>query len=442
MKDLQDSPVGEQDKAKIQAILSLFEGGQDFVRLAARYHSRYPGDPYAHLLALLTAARQDDFQEALASLGQWKKFFPDSIYFESLIVSHCYDQSGELAKSLEIAAALIKERPDLVNARITLIQPLIETGRLEEAGAQIAEALKIDPANELITYFAGEVELHKKNYAGACNYLRKFIGLTGSEGLKPLIYYKLYQMYEAKGDHMQAEKHLKIARNSGPEWDFKTNEEVKELIRSAAISPAVFSDMSPERFEFISGQAKADHTTVICSGLNNSGYSRLKYYELDFSGTFRNQVMWLDYNPSPREYRKVRLSLQSFPRSSFVDAEGNILKTSFKKNDSTSARFRYFANVQFQKPVKQRQLAFTAAEMDISDQCGKTDAGLSELLIHDTAPKMGFCRYVVAVPKEFKVLSVSAEPDERPELDDMNLLVYSKYFFRLEEFKLSVPVKR
>jgi len=442
LKNLREGLPEGQSKAKIQTILSLFEGGQDCFKLAVKYRSRYPDDPYAHLLAMLAAAKESDFQEAIKSLKHWNKFYPDSLYLENLLVSRYHEQRGELAKSMEISSALIRKRPEMVNIRVSLIQPLIEAGRLEEADAQIAEALKIDPANELITYFAGEMELHKKNYASACNYLRKFIGLTGSEGMKPAIYYKLYFIYTAKGDKEQAEKHLKIARNSGPEWNFKSTGEVRTLIDSAAISPSVFSDMSPERFAFIISRAKSMNAVSECSGLNNCNYSRLKYYELGFSGNFRNFSMWLNHNYSPREMTKVNLSLQSVPLSSFMDSEGNILKTSFKKNDSDSAFFKYSAQVIFHRPVKHQELAFTAAEMDASHQYNKTDDGISELAVNDRAYNMGFCCYVVGVPKEFRILSISAEPDEKLELDEMTMLVYSKFHYQSAEFKLTVTVKR
>ncbi|OGS07658.1 MAG: hypothetical protein A2270_08285 [Elusimicrobia bacterium RIFOXYA12_FULL_51_18] len=440
LRRLEKHTKNEQEKLKISLILSLYERDPLFPRFAAKYLRQYPQDPYTYIFLMFEALRQDNYPEAKKNLAKWNEFYPDSTFFNSGIDTQYYIQQGDISKALEIYARDIAEKPEIINLRIGVIQPLIETGRLAEAEKHIEEALKLDPTSELVILFAGELNHYKKNHAAAFNYFRKFIGITGTESLKTSTYYNLYLLYHKNSDMEQAEKHLKIARNRGPEWDYKSVEEIAENIAAAEVSPSVFDDINPDRFSFLIDKAKSINLKSACSGYNNANQACLRYYELNHAGDCRNLGMWLSYNMSPRERKATGLFLHSIPLSSITDAEGNILKTNFKKWNS--AYWNYSAGITYHTPVGHHRMAFVAAELDISHQWTKTDEGKTELFIDEPSSSLSYQSYIIAIPKDFRILSLSSEPDETVEIDEMKLFIYTRFFFAFEKFKLSVSVKK
>jgi len=82
------------------------------------------------------------------SIPEYKKAIrlnpiPQNIYFYSLGLSYCY--TGQYEKAIEWCEKAVREAPDSLYARIMMTVVYSDSGRLEEARAEAAEVLRIQP---------------------------------------------------------------------------------------------------------------------------------------------------------------------------------------------------------------------------------------------------------------------------------------------------------
>jgi len=93
--------------------------------------------------------------KTLSFAGRWEKSIPEykkairlnpiprNIYFYSLGLSYCY--KGQYEEAIEWCEKAIREAPDSLYARIMMTVVYSQSGRLDEARAQAAEVLRIQP---------------------------------------------------------------------------------------------------------------------------------------------------------------------------------------------------------------------------------------------------------------------------------------------------------
>jgi len=93
--------------------------------------------------------------KTLSFAGRWEKSIPEykkairlnpipqNIYFYSLGLSYCY--TGQYEEAIEWCEKAIREAPDSLYARIMMTVVYSQSGRLDEARAQAAEVLRIQP---------------------------------------------------------------------------------------------------------------------------------------------------------------------------------------------------------------------------------------------------------------------------------------------------------
>ena len=437
LKQLENT-LNDQDKLKASIIVSIFEHQPSSKKLISKYSRQYPTDPYIYVFGLMGANIYDNIQDYIKHMEKFKEIYPEN-NFSDWAIAGVYFEIGNNTKAISIMKKLITKSPKTIIFRIILTQNLLEQGDLEETEKQINAALKLDPTNDLLAVFAAEINLHKKNYAIACNYLRKFIGFTNLESLKHQMYYKLYLIYHNIENIEQAEKYLKIARNLAPEWNYLSAEEIKSKIDCCKISSSIFDDINRKRFDFIVKKAKTLNLKFLLSMHNNENYPNIKYYELSESGEIRNISMWPCSNVSLKENTNMKLWLHSVPFSPFMDKDGNILKTNFKRIESILGN--YIAEIIYQNPIPQYDFAFSTAELDASHQWKKTGSQEYKLLINERNVKLGHISYIIAVPNDFEVLSVSPKPDEIIDLNNMKFYMYTKFLFTGEKSNLEISVK-
>ena len=112
--------------------------------------------------------------------------------------------SGGMA-ALDRALAL---NPDLAEARALKALKLSEAGRQNEAAAEIAVALRLDPESYEVNWRAAAIGYHQGRLAQAAPYFEKAIALTMADTGTPML---LISCYTALGDQENARRIARVA---------------------------------------------------------------------------------------------------------------------------------------------------------------------------------------------------------------------------------------
>lgn len=422
-------------KLRLAFLLEYFDRSGSWLKTGERYLRLKPDDKDALSLCGLKEAGRQNFKTAGEYCERLKKLVPDPGFFEAVFALR-FRPLESPERQLEQALAVVAAYPDAVTPRIALLGTLLDSGLLDEAERQFPAALELAPSDDLLVYFKGELHLRKNELQAACGDLRKFIGLTPTEELKPHAYTKLYRLCKLMGNEEQAQKNLKIARNLSPELDIKTNEEVREIVRAVKFPADAFEGFSRAAADFALEEGKAAllrHITVPYNNVDNPSVSLYRFE----NGAARGLAIWLSYNAElAAGNMRMRTYLQAPPLSSFSDSGGNILKTELQK---TVSRYYggYLATIHFSSMPALNSVYAAAAEPDMEKLWKRLEDGTVEFRLEEM-PETTVSRCVVlALPEGAELLSLSPEPDRREAAGGETMLVYSRFFPANRTFTLS-----
>lgn len=431
------SPAG---RARAGVMVAYLEGSPGWIKEAEKYLKTAPDDVHAlYLAARGQMVVNNNFRRAREHADRIEALMPESNLEYWFIDLNRYTLTGDLEKVLETTRLLTARFPGVTMLRVGLVQRLMEAGRLDEAEREAGEALKLDPAHDFLNFFAAEIKLHRRDYQGAADGTRKFIGIAPDE-IKYYSYHKLYLISLLRGDREQALKYLEIARNLAPELDLKSSEEVAAAIAGLrTASPA--GGLEPRHLEFSFRKGKELLLRNLTAALNNVGGTSSEIYILDPDERPRAVRDWFFFNMFRRqELRRTKLTLAAPPLSSFSDSGGAILKADFQRIESVYGK--YSALVEYAEPLKPNSAGLITAETDLEGRWQELPDGALVLQLDETMEQMGWKCRIVALPEGTGVISLSEEPSEDLTEDGTRYLVYSRFFYENERFRLTARFRQ
>lgn len=438
LKLLENTENDEIARTRAGLIFAYIEDTKDWPKRAEKYLRLKPDDPFA--LALCAQARldSDDYRKAGEYSAKLTEMMPGSMYNWYIEMSRL-NRMGRKKESQELTRRVIKKFPANMMLRYGLSQALIESGNLDEAEKMITEGIKLSPIEEFFIYFHSEIFLYTKNYPAACAELRKAIGIATDE-IKSFLYYKLSKVYILRGEPAEARKHLEIARNLAPDLNFKSNEELTEIVNRMKNFPSSLEGIPPALLHFNFKKSKEVLLLDLFSAHNNVGTASSAIYVFEKDCHPRAACLWLFfYAPHRHNAKRTEIFLPSLPLSSFADWQGNILKTDFRRVDSGYGK--YIATIDFTAPLKHNTPAPIEAETDMDGLWEEKAGGEIELHLDETMQQLGYRNRILALPEDTEIISISAEPDETIVEDGTRYLIYSRFFFTDEHFRLTVKFR-
>ncbi|MFC1520966.1 protein kinase [Elusimicrobiota bacterium] len=429
--------LSEKDKLKLSAIKYLHDG--DFnsaIRELFKFLKLYPDDPEVYLALGWSSVSSGNIEEAIKNHKKLLEFFPD-FNISQVAAAECHELLGDVDTSLDVYRRQISMFPDIGNLRMVMIQTLIVTGRLDEAQKAIAEAMVVDPTNEIVLYMSAVVKILKGQFDSASNDLRRSVGFCKIESLKSGLYYHLYRLTLRRGDESQANKYLQIASNISPDTKYKTVKESCDIAEAKKASHSICETVSEKCFKYVIKCAKDITVKSITTLSYRRTYGIVQYFEIDEAGECKSMCVWA---LAGEGNKNTVLLIRSVPFSPIVDSEGNILKTDYKRIKSVYGN--YWVSVSLNSPVAVNDFEFLMAELDATDLVSVKDDEIGFHLDEVVDYSATYHAYVVAYPKEIEIKDISQKPDEMHEIEDKKLLVYSRFFFSLDRMKLDIAFKR
>ena len=424
----------EAVKLKADFLVQYFDRGAGRLKAGERYLRLKPGDIDALMhCGMLEAARQN-FKAAGEYYERLKKLVPDPAFFQAVFAQRFLPETPERQLKLVFAAAAAY--PEIATLRVALLGTLLDNGLLDEAEKEFPAALELAPSDDLLVYFKAEYHLRRRELQAACAELRKFIGLTPTEELKPHAYTKLYRLYKLLGNEEQAGKHLQIARNLSPGLAIKTNEEVAELVSGLKFPDDAFEGFSRAATEFALREGKAAqlrHLTIPYNNVDSPSVCMYRYAD----GAPRGLALWLFFNfELLGGDMRMRTYLQAPPLSSFSDCRGNILKTELQRTPAPHYG-SYLAIVHFGQPPALNTAYAVTVEPDIEKLWKRLEDGTVEFRLEEMPDNTASRAVILALPEGAELLSLSPEPDRREAAGGETMLVYSRFFPANRAFTLS-----
>lgn len=422
-------------KLKINFLIEHFDDTANRQKTGERCLRLLPDDKEVLMLCGMMEAGRQNFKTAGEYCGKLEKLVPDPAFFEAAFAQR-FRPAEEPARQLEQVMAASAAYPEAATLRVAVLGTLLDADLLEEAERQFPAALELAPSDDLLVYFKGELHLRKNELQAACGELRKFIGLTPTEDLKPHAYTKLYRLCKLLGNEEQAQKNLKIARNLAPELDIKTNEETAERVRALKFPEDAFEGFSRAEADFALEEGRAVLLRHIERSYNNVDNPSVALYRFE-SGAPRGLALWLGFNAERTgATMRMRMYLQSPPLSSFSDWRGNILKTELKKaatRNYGSCLARIYLNP---SPGLNEAYAVTA-ELDTEKLWHRLEDGTVEFRLEEMPDNTASRAVILALPEGAELLSISPGPDRREAAGGETMLVYSRFFHANRPFSLA-----
>lgn len=431
---------GADARLKAALLADRIEGARGWQRAMEKYVASGCDDPA--LLAICARARltDNDHERAREYAARIGEILPGSSMFTWFIDAYHNAWLGQLEKYLEITNAAIARFPSNSTLRYALAQILLESGRLAEAEKVIAEADALPGHKDFFNFLRVELAVFRRQYKTACVELRKLVGVWTEEMLG-YAYYRLSKLYALRGDRKEALRHLEIGRNLSPGLNLKSNEELEALVEGSVDYRPAFEDLPAECLEFNFRRGKKALLRSLFLSHNNAGDAHSTVYIFDRDAEPGAVRCWMFFNEYlPGEVRRNKFFLQALPLSSFIDARGNVLKSEFTRTDSDYGK--YMATVQYAVPLRHLALGPVEARLNTEGLCRERRDGQLELRVDEVNSKLGYRCHIVAIPSDSEILQLSVKPDEDVRRGGWRFLVYDRFFFDRERFRLEGRFRR
>lgn len=439
MRQAAKSGTDEATRLYAGLLAEKLGGTRDWLRKMEHYLGGDMDDPA--LLAICAWARMGagDFGKAREYAARISRAVPGGSLFNWFVDAYHNAWLGRRAEWQELTAEEIKHHPGNVMLRVALIEGLIEAGKLGEAEKALDEAAGLAKNNEFILIFRAELAIMRKEYRTACVELRKAIG-GGQDDLIARDYYRLNKIYSLRGDRKEALRHLVIARNLAPEMNFKSNEELAALVEGSVDYRPAFENLPPECLELNFRMGRRALLDNLFSAGKNPGIPFSTVYIFDKDSAPRAVRAWLFFNETRQNAPKAKkIFLPALPLSSFVDSHGGVLMTEFAR---TQAEYgRYQAAVTFAAPLKSLSPGSAEAQLNIEGLWKERQGGVVDLHLDETNHRPGHRCHILALPADSEIIELSARADEELKRGGFRFLVYSRFLFDGEHFRLAAKFR-
>ncbi len=435
LKILRPAMTDPASLSKIDIITGRFEFDPELSRMIAKFSRRYPDDIFIHFVSFFNADGDIAGTQAASQVIRQVYPFIEDIAAPYTLAEYEYYRHGNIGRAIEIFEGLIARKQDNVNLRLGLLRMLMNAGRLDEAAAHIEESLKISPANENLQMFAAESAFLKKNINAWVTHMGKLLTLTQhSDSYNSSLYYQLYRASIAAGKEADAEKQLALSRKLGPEWDWQSAAETKSSMGSLKLKDNLF-DLSRSVLDVLTEKiADWNYSEWLNNRLCDSrGVTMDLYIAGKNAAEFRHVKIWTSYVISLRKTRKGSVFIDAIPNSAFFNEHGDIIKCRFSEISATWGQ--HMGVLTYQEPLQRHRIEFLAAEMDAEDP-GEDDF----FRIENLNRSRGTHCYIFVLPADFPQKALSQEPDGALNAEDCKIIVYSRFLYAFQTFRLDLPL--
>ncbi len=423
-----------ETRAKAEALAAQLEGARDRLKKLESCLAEFGDDLCILALCARTRLSNNDYAKAREYADRVKRALPGPCLFSWFIEAYYNDWMGRHEKYFEITNEAIKRFPSNLMLRFALAQSQMEAGMLDEAERTMNAAGQV-PDKDMFLFIRGELAILRGDYKAACAETRRYVG-EGQGDMIAYAYYRLSKLYTLRGDPKEALRHLEIARNLAPELNFKSDAELAAITAGTAMPGPYGEELPQECLRLNFEKARECLLANIRSAKNNASESFSTVYIFDKNGQPAAVRDWVSMNEFMlRDTLTARMFLASAPLSSFTDERGNVLRTEFTRTDSDYGR--YLATVNYAAPIKQRTAGAVRAQLDLEGLWKAKPGGEIWLRLDEPSHGLGYRAHILAVPEDAEITLLSQKPDEELLSRGMRCLVYSRFFFDREHFRLN-----
>lgn len=420
-------------------LLAEHFGGGDWLRKMEHYLGDSSDDPA--LLALCARARMyaGDEEKAAAYAGRITQAIPGATLFGWFVKAYRDAWLGRRESWKALTAEEIRHHPGNVMLRSALIEGLIETGKLDEAETALAEASRLASGNEFIINLRAELALMRREYRAACVELRKSFG-SGQDDVVARGYYRLSKLYDLRGDRKEALRHLDIARNLSPEMNFKSGDELKALVAGSAAGAPHSVPLPADCQELNYKEGRDMLLANLGSAVKRAGVPFSTIYVFTPETGVRALRAWFFFNETRKTALKSRkFYLPSLPLSSFSDARGNVLRAELGRVRAEYGR--YEAEVRFHAPLRHLAADSFEAALNTEGLWHERQGGAADLRLDEPAHLPGWRANLLALPETSEIQELSDRADEELKRGGWRFLVFRRFFYDCEHFRLKARVR-
>ncbi|PKM98915.1 MAG: hypothetical protein CVU79_01300 [Elusimicrobia bacterium HGW-Elusimicrobia-3] len=420
-------------------LLAEHFGGDDWLRKMEHYIGDSSDDPA--LLALCARARMysGDEEKSADYAGRIAKAIPGATLFGWFVKAYRDAWLGRRESWKALTAEEIKHHPGNVMLRFALIEGLIETGKLDEAEVALAEASRLASGSGFLINMRAELALMRRDYRAACVELRKSFGSEQDEAVARG-YYRLSKLYDLRGDRKEALRHLGIARNLSPEMNFKSGDELKALVAGSAAGTPYPSSLPSDCREMNYREGRDMLLANLGSAVKRTGIPFSTIYIFTPGAEMRALRAWFFFNETRKTALKSRkFYLPSLPLSSFSDARGNVLRAELGRVRAEYGR--YEADARFHSPLRHLAADSFEAELNTEGLWHERQGGAADLRLDEPAHLPGWRATILALPETSDIQELSDRADEELKAGGWRFLVFRRFFYDCEHFRLKARIK-
>jgi tetratricopeptide (TPR) repeat protein len=321
----------------------------------------------------------------------------------------------------------------------TAVEGLLHAGRLTEAETAINDAAALAGDHDFLPIMRADLAVLRLDYKTACVEIRKSIGGSQEEELSGL-YYRLSKLYSLRGDRKESLRHLAIARNLAPDLNYKTAEELRALVEGSAEFLPAFADLPAGCLQVNFEKGKRALLDDLFSCRHGLGDPSSTVYIFPPDAAPAAVRTWFFFNESRlAPSAEARLFLQSLPLSSFLDAHGAPLRADFTRVQAEYGKYR--ASVAHAAPLKPLSLGRLEARLDTEHLWARRQGGVVDFRIEEAFYRPGYRTTVLALPQDSEITDLSVRADEELKQDGWRLLVFYRFLYDHEHFRLKARVR-
>jgi tetratricopeptide (TPR) repeat protein len=414
-------------------------GARDWLKKMEHYLGGEAEDPV--LLALCARARlsSGNYRLARQYADRIARAIPGATLFTWFVEAYHNVWLGRRDEWERITAEEIKHHPGNVMLRFALAEGLTETGKLGEAEKALNDAAGLADKHEFLPYMRAELALLRGEYKAACVELRKSLAAVSDDSIG-YDYYRLSKIYTLRGDRREAQRHLQIARNLAPEANLKTNEELSALVHGPVEYKPVFEDGRAQCQELNFAKGKETLLKNLYGAYKSRATAESTVYIFGAEQEPQAVRMWLFFDESGRNPQKgAKLFLPALPLSSFVDARGRALKADFTRVQTEYGRYQ--ASLAYAEPLAQYSPYPVEILLNLEGLWHERQGGVIDLRLDEACHSPGWRAHTPALPENSEILEISARADEELKKAGWRFLVFRRFFYDCEHFRLKARIK-
>ncbi|MFZ5950458.1 MAG: tetratricopeptide repeat protein [Candidatus Rifleibacteriota bacterium] len=328
-KGLDDKREKEIDKLELVRTIFIGRNYDEGRKISLRLQQIYQDDLDFSLALFFCYEALGNYPEALVVGEQLRRKLPDNNII-AVAMSECHFSIMDFQQAIAILREPIENFSDYQNLRLKIIQTLLISGHFSEAETEVRTGLQKDPMNILLHFYLGRIMLLCKRYQDAVAAFRQAISVPGDDGLKAAVFYYLYRLMFFLDKKEMAGKYLKQARGMKKNMVFPSLEEVRGKIDSellAGIRDEIGNRPWLQTALECAREICFDTVDLHTFAIGNYGCTSI--FEILADGSYLHHAIFSNFNLYDNDELFSQIWLPEYPKTPFIDEEGNILTCRF-----------------------------------------------------------------------------------------------------------------